>query len=129
MRELAAAFQSSAGAFKFADQATMEFEKVVQRSMADDPGRRRRRLAKARKIPDRVPVVILSFVRNPDVCGGSNCALPKLPSRKALRSCHYRSGESAATVFLRVAVEWSFAKDGRGSLWKAFHSDPWATFG
>jgi 5-methylcytosine-specific restriction enzyme A len=67
MRELAVDFQSSAGTFKFADQVTMEFEKAVQRSMSDDPGRRRKRLVKAPKIPDRFPVVILSFVRNPDV--------------------------------------------------------------
>jgi 5-methylcytosine-specific restriction protein A len=67
MRELAADFQLSAGTTKFAEQVTMDFEKNVQRSMADDPGRRRKRLEKARKIPDRIPVVILSFLRNPDV--------------------------------------------------------------
>jgi len=67
MRGLAADFQSSAGTFKFADHVTIEFEKAVQRSMSDDADRRRKRLLKARKIPDRVPVVILGFARDPDV--------------------------------------------------------------
>jgi 5-methylcytosine-specific restriction protein A len=67
MRRLAVEFQSSAGKLKFADQVTMEFERAVQRSMSDDPGRRRKRLVKALKTPVRVLVAVLSFVRNPDV--------------------------------------------------------------
>jgi 5-methylcytosine-specific restriction protein A len=67
MRGLAASYQSSAGTFKFGDQVTVEFEKAVRRSMSDDADRRRKRLLEARKIPDRVPVVVMSFARNPDV--------------------------------------------------------------
>jgi 5-methylcytosine-specific restriction protein A len=67
MRGLAADFQSSAGAFKSLDQVTIEFGKAVQRSMSDDPDRRRKRLLKAREIPERVPVVIWTFLRNADV--------------------------------------------------------------
>jgi 5-methylcytosine-specific restriction protein A len=67
IRQLAAEFQASAGSFRWVDQIAVDFEKAVRRSMADTPARRRRRLAKARKLPDRVPVIILSFVRNPDV--------------------------------------------------------------
>ena len=67
IRKLAAEFQLSEGTFQLSDQITKEFEKAVERSMADDPGRRRKRLVRARKVPHRVPVLILSFVRNPDV--------------------------------------------------------------
>jgi 5-methylcytosine-specific restriction protein A len=67
MRDLAASFQLSAGAFKFADEVAKEFEGAVAHSISDDVGRRRTRLLKARKMPDRVPVVVFTFVRNPDV--------------------------------------------------------------
>ena len=67
MRKLAAQFALAAGGFSLADQVETEFEKDVKRSMADSAARRKKRLRGARTKPDRVPIVILGFVRNADV--------------------------------------------------------------
>jgi 5-methylcytosine-specific restriction enzyme A len=67
MRSLAAKFQESAGGLQSELQAAAESEKAVRRATSDNADRRRKRLTKAPKVPQRVPILVLGFARNPDV--------------------------------------------------------------
>lgn len=49
------------------DEKLLEFDEAVRRSSASTSEERRKKLASAPKTPPRVPVVLLSFDRNPDV--------------------------------------------------------------
>lgn len=67
MRQLATEFQASAGVISSAAQVSVEFENAVKRSLSDTNARRRRRLNRAPKLPERAISIVVGFVRNPDV--------------------------------------------------------------
>lgn len=67
LRRVAGKFQSIAGAPEPLDQVAADFDEAVKRSMSDNAAQRAKRLRSAPKEPIRKPVVILAYVRNPDV--------------------------------------------------------------
>jgi 5-methylcytosine-specific restriction protein A len=67
LRRVAGKYQSIAGAPQVLEQASLEFDKAIGKSLADTTARRRKRLQTAPKKPPRVPIIILGFARNPDV--------------------------------------------------------------
>jgi 5-methylcytosine-specific restriction protein A len=67
LRSVAGIYQAMAGAPGVVQEVSTQFDKAVERSLSETTEQRRKRLLKAPKKPSRVPMVILGYVRNPDV--------------------------------------------------------------
>jgi len=66
MRSVVDSHRESAAPLQLADQQT-SFQEAVLESIQDSPSSRKARLAKAAKIPTKIPVISFAYARNPDV--------------------------------------------------------------